>query len=317
MDRLVNLIEESRHWASVGRGSELPPLVCSMLMNVFHVDCGFFVYRRRAIDPSGPLVYHPFGILEDDAALLQAEMDEGKWFYRIDQSMTPFAEWNQVTQLPNPWRSIFDRRDIRRAGIWPIRFGEETVGAMVLGRLQNENCNDSSAISCCATQVSLVLNLIAARRVAEIDSRKDALTGTWNRRGFDLVWPKWEENAVDMGSHVLIGILDVNNFKKINDEQGHMYGDGTLVEVSQCLESTIGPSGLYCRWGGDEFVFACAISGNLEKFQRNFIEEIMEYTQPVSVGIAILGKDGGDFARCLLVADRRMYEHKHGSRQFV
>jgi diguanylate cyclase (GGDEF)-like protein len=78
-------------------------------------------------------------------------------------------------------------------------------------------------------------------------SIKDSLTGTYNRRFFDI---KLKELK---GDYTLI-IFDIDNFKKINDENGHYYGDEILKKVAKITKSIVRKSDIICRYGGDEFI---------------------------------------------------------------
>jgi diguanylate cyclase (GGDEF)-like protein len=78
----------------------------------------------------------------------------------------------------------------------------------------------------------------------------DALTGLVNRRGAE---GRLQER-VALDKPFCIMVLDVNNFKYINDKFGHMCGDQVLRAVGRLLERFVGGGGTVCRWGGDEFL---------------------------------------------------------------
>jgi len=71
-------------------------------------------------------------------------------------------------------------------------------------------------------------------------------------------------------------LLDLDNFKTLNDSLGHLFGDRVLQAVSERLVAAIGPNGFVARLGGDEFTIVCDLSVDvaqqadalLEKFQR-------------------------------------------------
>ncbi len=77
---------------------------------------------------------------------------------------------------------------------------------------------------------------------------RDYLTGLYNRRYFDEKLQARTFNA-DVG----VILLDLDNFKKINDEFGHQVGDDVLKRVSRLIEEQLGPRELAARWGGEEF----------------------------------------------------------------
>ena len=81
---------------------------------------------------------------------------------------------------------------------------------------------------------------------------RDRLTGLYNREGF-LEWWKEHHKSKDYTTAALF-ILDVDDFKQINDQMGHNCGDQVLQIVSECLSEAVRYEHQVCRWGGDEFV---------------------------------------------------------------
>lgn len=81
---------------------------------------------------------------------------------------------------------------------------------------------------------------------------RDRLTGLYNREGFSEWWKEHHKNRDYYMSSLFI--LDVDNFKQINDELGHSAGDRVLQVVSECLCDAVRFEHQVCRWGGDEFV---------------------------------------------------------------
>ncbi|WP_237700054.1 GGDEF domain-containing protein [Alicyclobacillus acidocaldarius] len=107
----------------------------------------------------------------------------------------------------------------------------------------------------CSAQVSLGLDMIMALRVAEHASQRDLLTGAWNRLGIERRWPYVLEVArEDRARHAIVGIVDIDHFKHINDTYGHPVGDRVLRLVVQTLKEEARPDELVGRIGGDEFL---------------------------------------------------------------
>lgn len=82
----------------------------------------------------------------------------------------------------------------------------------------------------------------------------DPLTQALNRRGLDLLAPPLASTAWRAGVPVTVGTLDLNAFKRYNDEHGHAAGDALLVDVAQHWRSQLRSNDLIARTGGDEFV---------------------------------------------------------------
>jgi diguanylate cyclase len=84
--------------------------------------------------------------------------------------------------------------------------------------------------------------------------RHDALTGALNRKGMDEVMEREVAHASRHGGTLCIAMLDIDNFKKLNDTHGHHVGDDALVHLAQVTRETIRPQDSLARYGGEEFV---------------------------------------------------------------
>lgn len=85
-------------------------------------------------------------------------------------------------------------------------------------------------------------------------AKTDPLTGAANRRALDEAFGEAAYKAGRYGAPFSVVILDLNKFKAINDEFGHIKGDEVLRNVAESTRRTIRPTDLLARWGGDEFV---------------------------------------------------------------
>ena len=141
----------------------------------------------------------------------------------------------------------------------------------------------------------------------------DELTGAYNRAGYDLLL-----SSIDLDSTVMM-LLDVDNFKTINDTYGHETGDRVLVRLVQVLNSIFRDDDCICRIGGDEFVVFMVHSSGIQRNQIiSKIEQIndeLERTDDdlpaVSISIGIVnGKDVSDTENLFEKTDVAMYESK-------
>jgi diguanylate cyclase (GGDEF)-like protein len=89
-----------------------------------------------------------------------------------------------------------------------------------------------------------------ARRLTGIDS----LTGLGNRRAFDEALTVETTRAARDGVPLSVGLVDVDNLRRINDRYGHLAGDRCLGEVARAMERSVRATDRCFRWGGDEFV---------------------------------------------------------------
>ena len=96
--------------------------------------------------------------------------------------------------------------------------------------------------------------LLRRARQLEYDSLSDPLTEVPNRRAFDANLPRLVGDAQAAGSPLTLAILDVDRFKRVNDEHGHLVGDEVLRTVARVLADHTRTADRCARYGGDEFV---------------------------------------------------------------
>jgi diguanylate cyclase (GGDEF)-like protein len=101
---------------------------------------------------------------------------------------------------------------------------------------------------------SLAAQLRTALQKVELDAATDALTGQWNRRALDDVLKLQLERHAQSGKPFSILMLDIDFFKNINDEFGHMVGDDVLRAFAQALREFLRGDDFCARFGGEEFV---------------------------------------------------------------
>lgn len=154
------------------------------------------------------------------------------------------------------------------------------------------------------------------------DSRqaiRDPLTGLLNRRGADVsVEPLWSA-AAEAGHAVAVLVVDVDDFKRINDDHGHDEGDRTLVRIADALGAAVG-DGVLARTGGEEFtVFLAGVPDELRRridTVPGAIEGDETIACSISVGAAIIAQPAvagvglGAVLPALRTADTLMYEAK-------
>lgn len=128
---------------------------------------------------------------------------------------------------------------------------------------------------------------------------KDVLTGAYNRNYFTDAFDKKASEARRTGNPFSIILLDVDHFKSINDQYGHLKGDYILKEIASILKENLRESDVVCRWGGEEFIVLC-LNTDLEK--ANIVSEKLRraverqrfkgvYRITVSVGVTEWNKD--------------------------
>ncbi len=150
----------------------------------------------------------------------------------------------------------------------------------------------------------------------------DPLTGINNRYGYDAFTDKYFSKALG-DKLIFLALLDLDKFKLINDNFGHLEGDNALKIVARLIKDNISDNDFVARLGGDEFVVVGRrdsideveetidlIKNALEIYNQNIFNK---YKVSMSIGYAINEKDGKKSKKTLLLeADKNMYREKRG-----
>ena len=163
------------------------------------------------------------------------------------------------------------------------------------------------------------------RHLEEI-ARIDPLTLLLNRRGCDMYFKSWMIRA-ESGEMVFSVIMtDVDDFKKVNDNYGHIEGDNVLRMISKIIRNNIRESDMAFRWGGEEFlILVCADKEKSIETARRIRKEIEEgiikiadedVHVTVTMGVATFQK-GVTAQELLRQADDKLYEGKMSGKNGV
>lgn len=170
--------------------------------------------------------------------------------------------------------------------------------------------------------------LRASHEELRILSERDSLTGLANRRGFEIALNGALDRAKRGQGGLAVLLLDLDDFKSINDTLGHSIGDDLLVEIARRMRLVVRNDDFLCRLGGDEFV---VVARNLERDEQAallgdrligaFREPIMlsslELVVTSSIGVAVLGDSSESATDLLKHADVAMYRAKRdGGNQY-
>ncbi len=153
----------------------------------------------------------------------------------------------------------------------------------------------------------------------------DLLTGLLNKISTEQKVTDYLAEAKSKDQSAILFLIDIDNFKKVNDTMGHAFGDELLAGLGLGLSTLFRATDIVGRIGGDEFlVLMRNISPDEEtkkreadkllKFFRDFkVGEYVQYRCTASIGGAVFSQDGGDFDELYKAADTAMYESKrHG-----
>lgn len=169
---------------------------------------------------------------------------------------------------------------------------------------------------------------ILVEQKLETLSSTDELTGIYNRRTFWSLAEKEINRASRYNTTLVLAILDIDNFKHINDTYGHPFGDEVLKALALACDNALRESDIFARIGGEEFAFLL-INVSLEDaylkmdLLRNELQKInvihadVSLTFTVSIGLAELSSELPSLELLYRYADEQMYEAKRMGRNRV
>lgn len=246
-----------------------------------------------------------------------------KWLLKHNQSLMiddlikDFRfDYNKIT--------AFRERKIRSFVASPISVGDNLLGTV---RIENKapssfSFDDSRLLRDMCDLTAVVLERAALFAKAEELAIRDSLTGLFVKSHFYKRLEEELKRAKYKNSHLGILMVDIDDFKKINDSYGHIVGDIILKRLSVILTETVGSTGdIIARFGGEEFIVALiecdkqrlidvaqSIHKRIELDKINFRRKSINFT--ISLGAVLYPDDGLEVNDLINKADQCLYKAK-------
>jgi len=197
-----------------------------------------------------------------------------------------------------------------------------TEWQMCVGLRNQDPCMTECAARRVQALQSEIADLHIRKQLLQIQAHHDSLTGLANRLLLAAHFHFAVERAKRSGKSFALLMIDLNDFKSINDTYGHVAGDAVLVAVAKRLVGAVRASDTVARLGGDEFVLITEAIENpqelahiSEKLFDTLSDTITLDTGALvnigaSIGVALYPDDGADMNDLLHVADLAMYKFK-------
>jgi diguanylate cyclase (GGDEF)-like protein len=216
----------------------------------------------------------------------------------------------------------------------PILAHGETIGLLHLANSVAARSKEAVAEQrrlglVCAEQISLAIANAKLRDQLRDQSIRDALTGMFNRRYMLETSRREFSRAARSGQSVSILSMDIDHFKKFNDNHGHDAGDTVLRAVADCLKASFQNEDVVCRFGGEEFVAILpgtpieAAAQRAEEVRAKIEATVVRYVDgnlprvTISIGVASFPQSGDNFQAAMKAADEALYSAKDGGRNKV
>jgi two-component system, cell cycle response regulator len=226
--------------------------------------------------------------------------------------------------LGNASTTKFFAESASRMRIPLVSFGQ-TLGILALDSSQPDAFRDGdlqsleSVADICATAIQ---NAHYVERVKQL-AYLDGLTGIFNRRFFELRFMEEIERARRYGSGMAVIMADIDQFKRLNDEFGHVLGDEVLRQVSSLFNQQLRKIDVVCRYGGEEFGIlltqtnaqhAMNVAEKLRKMVAGWQFPGVPRTVTISAGAAAFPDHGTTRDELVMAADSALYAAKQGGR---
>lgn len=157
------------------------------------------------------------------------------------------------------------------------------------------------------------LNNLELIRIAE----RDPLTGIYNKAKFNKEYARLSDRRQQQNGCLSVVMFDIDDFKAINDQFGHLTGDGVLIELAVLITRNIRNSDIFVRWGGEEFVLTFPDTSLqqateiAEKLRTLISDHSFNKIGHLSCSFGVAAyKDGDDLDSVLRRADKRLYMAK-------
>ncbi|HTP97461.1 MAG TPA: GGDEF domain-containing protein [Burkholderiales bacterium] len=177
---------------------------------------------------------------------------------------------------------------------------------------------------------------VAEQRIRQLESdlesvsekvREDQLTGMLNRRGLDEAFERALAGADRKNDPLSVALLDIDNFKQLNDVHGHQAGDEALVHLAKIIRDTVRPTDILARYGGEEFLvllpdstlddsMAVMTRVQRELTRRFFLHDNKRLLVTFSAGVALRAPNESR-DEVVARADKALYQAKRSGKNRV
>lgn len=280
------------------------------------VDCRVVVVGRagevEAMVPAVPKGTPPAGrsLAEADDVLARAWNERRSQLVR---TLPPDEDPLLASLLP----------EARNVIVTPMSAEGEVVGALVVeygGRRGRIRRWTVAVVERFASHAALVIHNTMLLQEIRRMAATDGLTGIANRRTFEETLAREISRADRTGEPVMLVMLDIDHFKRLNDERGHQVGDSVLRAVGAGLSENLRPFDTPARYGGEEFAVilpGCTIRESAvaaERIRRRAVASTPIPEVTMSAGAATYPDNARDASDLVRMADAALYESKRAGR---
>jgi two-component system cell cycle response regulator len=326
---LIRVIEASQQLGSSTSLESVMPMVAESVKTLFHVDSvAVYLLDEESVEESvlrAKGVESPHGGAFTD---FNPDVTQS-YISRVMKERKPvmFGDFNaEATEE----RVISRERDFRSVMVSPLMFEGRAIGAMFASFHQPGKYNQDQLhfYYLLSTQVALAVRNAQLQEGLSALATRDSLSGLFTHGYFQEHLGKTIVKCKYANQPVALMILDMDFFKKVNDNYGHPQGDALLKQLGSVIKTVVRPTDTICRYGGDEFtvtmpdtnrisavVVAEKIRQAVEEYEFVLGPNIVHIT--ISGGVAAFPEDAETKKEIIEKADEAMYEAKHKGRNKI
>jgi diguanylate cyclase (GGDEF)-like protein len=280
--------------------------------------CALFLYAQKQ-----EMLYCRFATGTDAELLQQLAVKSGSglsgW---VARNRRPLVNARPGTELEAAGSNA--DTSLQSALVCPLVYGDTLIGTLAVYHTSSGFYRDDHRRlldRVCEQAAAVIHNAVVFEQTQEA-SLTDPLTGLPNTRFMVMHLTRELARARRLAAEVSLIVMDLNDFKEINDTYGHHIGDRALREVSKVLRTVIRPYDVCVRYAGDEFIVVLAGCGRDEAEHKraelqHAVDAIVFEAAPgrlvplsLSAGAAVFPHDGDSYESLLAKADSRMYSDK-------
>ena len=298
-------------------------LISSKLINIVPWSaCALFLHQQ-----DGDTLKCRFAAGVDAPKLLDRTL-------KVGEGLAGWVARNRRTIVNGHPRVSFDAAGVttpialQSAIVCPLYFNDTFIGSLALYHVEANRYTEDHRrlLERVAEQAGAVIHNSIVFEQTQEDSLTDPLTGLPNRRSMFVHLSRELARAERLKSEVALIVMDIDEFKAINDTYGHHVGDHALREVATALQGALRPYDLCVRYAGDEFIVVLAdCSREAADAKRRELQQRVGKIDfearsgkfialGASAGAAVFPHDGATYEALLADADQRMYRDKAARR---
>ena len=212
-------------------------------------------------------------------------------------------------------RYIIGVKSVRSEVAIPLKIENKTIGVLDVESKEYDGFSEweIKLLTSIAAQLAIAIEKSRLFEKTKVLSLTDPLTELPNRRHFDIIIDAELKRSARYNRPLSLLLIDFDNFKKYNDDFGHIAGDKVLKEYAGIMKSAIREVDFICRYGGDEFIvvlpetdetFARAVA---QRIITNINKGSKKFTITLSIGVSTYPLDGEDKNELVHAADKACY----------